>query len=62
MEDNITISKKLYLQLQVDSEKLNRLKAGGVDNWDWYGESLNPDGEPDIDEFKESMKMRIDAL
>lgn len=27
--------------LLADSECLRRLKSGGVDNWDWYYESLN---------------------
>jgi len=62
MEGNITITKKRYLQLQIDSEILNRLEAGGVDNWDWYGESLNPDGEPSMDEFEETEKTRLAAL
>ncbi|MCK4819607.1 hypothetical protein KA005_27830 [bacterium] len=62
MEGNITITKKLYLQLQVDSETLNRLEAGGVDNWDGYGESLNPDGELPMDKFEEDFKSRIAAL
>jgi hypothetical protein len=62
MEGNITISKKLYLQLQIDSETLTRLEAGGVDNWNWYDESLNPDNEPDMDKFEEGEKIRITAL
>jgi hypothetical protein len=61
-EGNITISKKLYLQLQIDSEILTRLDTGGVDNWEWYGESLNPDDKPDLDEFEENEKIRITAL
>jgi hypothetical protein len=31
------------------SVELQRLEAGGVDNWGRYGESLYPDGEPEID-------------
>ena len=62
MEGNITISKKLYLQLQIDSETLTRLEAGGVDNWNWHDESLNPDNEPYMDKFKENEKTRITAL
>lgn len=62
MEGNVTISKKLYFELQVDSEKLTRLESGGVDNWGSYGESLNPDCEPDMDEFRENEKVRIAAL
>ena len=62
MEGNVTITKNQYLQMQIDSEILTRLEAGGVDNWEWYGESLNPDGEPDLDEFEENEKARIAAL
>ena len=62
MEGNVTITKKRYLELKVDSETLTRLEAGGVDNWDWYDESLNPDGEPDMDEFEENEKIRIAIL
>jgi len=62
MEGNVTISKKLYLRLQIDSEILTRLEVGGVDNWEWFEESLNPEGEPNIDEFKENEKVRISAL
>lgn len=40
----ITISKQEYRRLLIADEKLHRLEAGGVDNWDWYGESLNPEG------------------
>jgi len=62
MGDNVTISKKLYLRLQVDSEMLTRLEVGGVDNWEWYGESLNPDDKPSLDEFEENEEVRIGAL
>lgn len=62
MEGNVTITKNQYLQMQIDSEILTRLESGGVDDWEWYGESLNPDGEPDMDEFEENEKARIAAL
>lgn len=62
MKGRVVISKKRYLQLQVNSEELARLERGGVDNWEWYGESLNLDNEPDMDEFKENEKIRIAAL
>lgn len=39
-EQTITITKKEYESLQKDSRKLAALEAGGVDNWEWYGESL----------------------
>lgn len=37
----IIIPKNKFADLLRDSDKLNRLECGGVDNWDWYGESLN---------------------
>ena len=36
----ITVSLKLYKALIRDSEILNALYAGGVDNWEWYSASL----------------------
>lgn len=35
------ISESELKQLLFDSERLRRLEVGGVDNWDWYYESLN---------------------
>lgn len=35
-----TISKKEYKELLHRNEVLNALEAGGVDNWQWYGDSL----------------------
>ena len=39
----IIIPKNEFADLLRDSDKLNRLECGGVDNWDWYDESLNND-------------------
>ena len=41
----IIIPKNEFVDLLRDSDKLNRLECGGVDNWDWYDESLNNDNE-----------------
>jgi hypothetical protein len=38
--ETITISKDKYEELIKDQAKLRALEAGGVDNWEWYGESL----------------------
>jgi len=38
------------------------LEVGGVDNWEWYGESMNPDDQPDMDDFKDSEELRISKL
>lgn len=37
---NRSISKKEYEELLDRNRKLSALEAGGVDNWEWYGESL----------------------
>lgn len=39
-EETITITKKEYQSLLQDSRKLAALENGGVDNWEWYSESL----------------------
>ena len=62
MAEQITISKTEFLRLKIVEEKLDRLELGGVDNWEWYGESLNPEGQLDFDEFKENEKLRVTAL
>ena len=38
---NRTISKREYEELMDRNRKLSALEAGGVDNWEWYSESLN---------------------
>ena len=43
-EEMVTITKKVYDQLCADSEKLTALESGGVDNWEWYWESLKNAG------------------
>ncbi len=37
---NKSISKKEYEELLDRNRKLSALEAGGVDNWEWYSESL----------------------
>lgn len=39
-ESNKSISKKEYEELLNRDRKLSALEAGGVDNWEWYGDSL----------------------
>lgn len=41
MSETVTITLKEYENLLYDSRKLAALEAGGVDNWEWYGESLS---------------------
>ena len=39
----VIIPKNVLVSLLRDSDKLHRLECGGVDNWEWYDESLNND-------------------
>lgn len=45
---DIKISAKRLKELERAQAKLNALEAGGVDNWEWYSESLK-------DWFKENL-------
>lgn len=38
--DNVVISRKEYEELLESSKVLEALYAGGVDNWEGYGESM----------------------
>ena len=40
-EELITITKKEYDSLIDDMKTLRALEAGGVDNWEWYGDSIS---------------------
>lgn len=46
----VTISADLYNQLVAAQRELNALHAGGVDNWEWYSDSLRDAGLFDDDE------------
>lgn len=61
MKGTITIPKDEYLSLKVNVERLLRLEASGVDDWTWYGDALNPDGEPSIEDFEKSLSKEIEA-
>jgi hypothetical protein len=52
----VTITKAKYDQLVSDAFALTCLERGGVDNWDWYGESMQPwfkKYDPDFEEEAE---------
>ena len=49
----IIIPKNEFADLLRDSNKLNRLECGGVDNWDWYGESLNDQSYEEIQDMSD---------
>lgn len=50
MPKMVTLSEDRYKYLQRRDEELSALEAGGVDNWDWYHESLKNAGLLDEDE------------
>lgn len=43
-EELVTITKKEYDSLVDSSFKLNCLENGGVNNWEWYYDSLKDGG------------------
>lgn len=43
-EETVTISKKEYDSLLDDRKWRLALESGGVDNWEWYSESLSSAG------------------
>lgn len=57
MEKYYKISKDLLIELMRDSLVLAALESGGVDNWEWHGEScgdfLDEAGAEDFDELAE---------
>lgn len=61
----VTISLDEYIELRKQEVTLGLLEAGGVDNWDGYDESLNPDYEnyDDImNEVERHVKFQIDEI
>lgn len=43
-EETVTITLKEYQSLLDDQRWRHALEIGGVDNWEWYGESLQQAG------------------
>lgn len=50
MSETVTISKKRHDRLCKAEAELHALHAGGVDNWEWYGDSLRDAGLLDEEE------------
>ena len=40
LNEFVLVSKKRLADLEDNSRMLSALEAGGVDNWEWYSESL----------------------
>ena len=50
MSEIVTITLKESSELLAARDELNALHAGGVDNWEWYSESLRDAGLLDDEE------------
>lgn len=50
-----TIPTERYVELLMAEEKLRRLEAGGVDSWEWYSESLNPEDQPRLADIENEL-------
>jgi hypothetical protein len=61
MEGNIVISKNEYCRLLENEAKLEMLERGGVDNWEFYGEALYPDGQ-DFDDVMSEIKKKVEIM
>jgi len=53
MPKMVTLSEERYRYLQERDDILSALEAGGVDNWEWYSESLRDAGLFDEDDEDE---------
>lgn len=53
MPKMVTISEERYKYLHKRDDILSALEAGGVDNWEWYSESLREAGLFDEDDEDE---------
>lgn len=54
-EHQVLISMERLAELLVAEQTLNLLQRGGVDNWDWHWDSLNPEGEQSIDDITDQI-------
>lgn len=60
--DYIAMPANEYISLLADSMKLCALESGGVDNWNWYGESIQDFFETAINEYdQESLNSWVKA-
>lgn len=58
-QDTIIILVSEYKELLKNAEKLRRLEDGGVDNWEWYSDSLYPDEEESYDAVCDELDQRF---
>lgn len=59
MKYTIEIKKSKYIELLITEEQMRRLVVGGVDNWEYYSESLHNDELLSMDDFGEEVRQNI---
>lgn len=59
-EHQVLISMERLAELLIAEQTLNLLQRGGVDNWDWYGDSLNPEEGPSIDDITDQINAQAE--
>lgn len=59
MGDTIEITKKEYFEAKCAEIKMNMLEIWGVDNWDGYGEALNPDEGKCYSDLRDELKAEL---
>lgn len=53
------ISKEDYFRMKSAEVKLTLLEHAGVDNWDWYGDALNPDDEESFSDWQDRFRKEV---
>lgn len=51
--DKVEVSKERLAKLLRDERELQLLESGGVDNWEWYDDSLYPDDGITYDDIQD---------
>jgi len=62
MDGDVTISKDEYVRLLLRETELDMLEGGGVDNWDWYSDSLYPEEGDTFDDYEKQIMNHVESL
>lgn len=55
----IQVDEKRLAELLREEWKLRALERGGVDNWDWYDDSLFPEDNETLDDIEDTSDEKI---
>ena len=58
----VTITQQEYSELLIAADKLRRLENGGVDNWEWYSESLRSSEDEEQSHWDYAESLKYDAM